>query len=161
MTSARLALVRRKVRTYRVAFSDLAGKTGVAVELIGAANKLITLRHIQIDKPTVAHEPYQLEKLSTACTVGTSTTPTPVPTRTSMAAADGVVKLYTVAPTKGTLIDQIQEIDIGTGDTLNENYGDGDSQSGAYRLEAAAQVLVIVINADSTMNGYIEWEEEP
>jgi len=161
MGMARLALVRRKVRTYRVAFSDLNAVTGVAIELIGAANKLITLRHIQISKPTVAHAPYKLEKLSTACTIGTSTTPTPLPTRTSMAAADAVVKLYTVAPTKGTLVDQAQEIDIAATDVVNENYGDGDSQSGAFRLEAAAQVLVVVIDADSVMNGYIEWEEEP
>lgn len=159
--SARLELVRRTLKVYRVTFSDLAGVSGVAVELVGAANKLITLRHIQISKPSVALEPYKLEKLSAASTGGTSTTPTPVPMRTSNAAASGVVKLYTVAPTKGALIDQIHEIDIATGDVMNEGYGEGSTRSGAARLEAAAQTLVILIAATSTLNGYIEWEEEP
>tara|TARA_Y100000310_G_scaffold344918_2_gene460513 strand:+ start:2655 stop:3134 length:480 start_codon:yes stop_codon:yes gene_type:complete len=159
MGSARLAYVQKQIRVYRVAFSDLSvGGAGVGVELAGAANKLITLRHLQMSKPSGAVSPIQLEKLSAACTGGTSTTPTPVPNRTSHAAANGVVKLYTAAPTKGALIDQIQEIDLATTDVVNEAF---DPNNGAYALEAAAERLVLTFPGAVTFNGYIEWQEEP
>lgn len=161
MSSARLSLTQRKIRVYRVSLSDLAGVSGVAFELIGVANKIITLRHIQMSKPSVALTPFTLEKLSSASTGGTSTTPTPVPMRASDAAAGAVIKLYTVAPVKGALIDQIQEIDVAIDDVLNEHYGDNDARTGAPRLEAASQVLAGVITVTSILNGYIEWQEEP
>ena len=157
--TARLELVRRNLRVYRVAFSDLAGLSGVIVELGGSANKRITLRHIQIAKPSTGLTPYTLEKLSALSTGGTSSTPTPVPSRTEYAAADGVVKLFTAAPTKGSLIDQIQEIDIATGDVMNEDYLENDVP--IWTLDAAAQAFAIVITVTSTINGYIEWSEEP
>jgi len=157
---AALELLRKNKRTYRVAFSDLAAVSGVAIELIGVVNKHVTLRHIQISKPSAALTPLTVEKLSAVSTGGTSTTPTPVPTRASFSAAGGVVKLYTVAPTKGTLIDQIQEVDVGVSDVMNEHYGDPGG-GGAFALEAAVEVIAIVVTATVTLNGYIEWQEEP
>ena len=159
MGSARLELTRKKTRVYRVAFSDLSvGGAGVGVELIGATNKLVTLRHIQISTPSGAIQPLKVEKLSTASTGGTSSTPTPVPNRTSFAAASAVVKLYTGAPSKGALIDQLQEIDVATTDVLNESY---DPNNGAYALEAATQTIVLTFPGAVTLNGYLEFQEEP
>jgi len=159
VASARLALTRRNIPVYRVAFSDLSvGGAGVGVELLGVANKLITLRHIQVSKPSSAIEPLKLEKLSSACTGGTSSSVAGVPNRTSFAAADSTVKLYTGAPTSGTIINQLQEIDIGTGDVLNEGF---DPNNGAYALEALAERLVLTFPGSVTCNGYIEWQEEP
>ena len=157
--SARLALTRRKVRVYRVAFSDLVvAGAGVGVELLGVANKLITLRHIQISKPSGAIQPLKLEKLSSACSGGTSSSITWVPNRTSFAAADSSVKLYTGVPTTGTVINQLQEIDIATTDIIDESF---DPNDGAYALEALAQRLVLTFPGSVTFNGYIEWQEEP
>lgn len=162
MSSARLSLTKRNIKTYRIAFSDLAAVSGVMVEIIGAANKKISIRHIQISKPSVALAPLTIEKLSAASTVGTSTTPTPVPTATRFAAFSGTVKLYTVAPTKGALIDQIQEIDVATGDVLNEHYGSDANDNGRIiELEAATEVLALVGTVTTILNGYIELTEEP
>ena len=158
MGMAKLALVKRNIRTYRVAFSDLAAVSGVMVEINGAVNKKITVVHIQIAKPSTALTPFTLEKLSAASTGGTSTTPTKVPLRTGFAAADAIVKLYTAAPTKGTLIDQIQEIDVGTGDILDEP---PEGIRSIVELEAAAETLALVGTVTTTLNGYIEWQEEP
>ncbi len=153
--------IRRKIRVYRVAFSDLAAVSGVAVELVGTSKKLVTLRRIQISKPTVALTPYTLEKLSSASTGGTSTSPTPTPVLGSDGVADAVVKLYTSAPTSGTVLDQLQEIDIATGDVMNEAFGDDRDRSGAPKLENATETLVITVTVTSTVNGFIEWQEEP
>ena len=161
MGMARLALTKRNIRVYRVAFSDLAALTGVAVEISGAANKKITIRHIQIAKPSAALEPLKIEKLSAASSGGTSSTPTKVPLATRFSAAAATVKLYTGAPTKGALIDQIQEIDIGTGEIVNEHFGGEDEGGRAVELEAAAESLVLVVATSVTLNGYIEWQEEP
>jgi len=158
---ARLALVKGQIPAYRVAFSDLvAAEAGVAVELIGVANKLVSVRHIQVTIPSANILPLTIEKLSAASTGGTSTTPTPVPLRTSFVAASAVVRLYTAIPTKGTLIDQIQEIDLPTTSVLNEHYVLEDGTTSVV-LEAAAQTLVLVVSATMTLNGYIEWTEEP
>ena len=157
--SARLALTRRNIPVYRVAFSDLVvAGAGVGVELLGVANKLITLRHIQISKPSSAIEPLKLDKLSSACSGGTSSSITGVPNRTSFAAAGSSVKLYTGAPTSGTVINQLQEIDIGTSDVMNEGF---DPNNGAYALEALAQRIVLTFPGAVTCNGYIQWQEEP
>ena len=157
--SARLALTRRKVRVYRVAFSDLVvAGAGVGVELLGVANKLVTLRHIQISKPSGAIQPLKLEKLSSACSGGTSSSITGVPNRTSFAAASSSVKLYTGVPTTGTVINQLQEIDVATTDIIDESF---DPNDGAYALEALAQRLVLTFPGSVTFNGYIEWQEEP
>jgi len=157
--SARLALTRRNIPVYRVAFSDLVvAGAGVGVELLGVANKLITLRHIQISKPSSAIEPLKLEKLSSACSGGTSSSITGVPNRTSFAAAGSSVKLYTGVPTSGTVINQLQEIDVATTDIIDESF---DPNDGAYALEALAQRLVLTFPGSVTFNGYIEWQEEP
>ncbi len=161
MGMARLAFHKRNIKTYRIAFSDLAAVSGVMVEIIGAADKKISIRHIQISKPSTALTPLTIEKLSAASTGGTSTSPTPVPLAKRFAAFSGTVKLYTVAPTKGALIDQIQEIDIGTGDVMNEHYGGEDGGGRTVELEAVDEVLVLVGGVTTTLNGYIEFQEEP
>ena len=157
---ARLTQIKSKIPVYRVVFSDLVAVAGIAVELVGVKDKLVTLRYIQLSKPSAALEPYILNKSSTVSLLGASTSPTPLPLRTSYPAALAVVKLFTTAPTSGVVIDQLHEIDIASSDVMNEGYIDNNGQ-GIVKLETAAETLTIVVATSVTLNGYIEWQEEP
>lgn len=169
MANARLEKFLRDIRTYRVAFEDLATDTNagakIAIELFGAANKHVKLRHIQISKPTVGIAPFQLNFYSVGSTGSTGETQA---VNSQMRQGDstygGIVRLYTVSPdaTTGTLLNTLQEIDISTGEVMNESYGDrGVIQS--VTLTGSSQSLAIVITSTgaNTLNGYLEFTEEP
>lgn len=75
--------------------------------IIGSASKTVKIRRIKVSGMTLTAVGYftiNVEKLSTASTGGTSTTPPCVPLDSADAAATAVVRAYTVAPTKGTLV---------------------------------------------------------
>ncbi|KKL84655.1 hypothetical protein LCGC14_1962560 [marine sediment metagenome] len=146
--------------TYRTTFADLAGVIGVAVQIQGAANRVIRVSRVQFAKPSVAQAPLIFTKNSAAATGGTSTTPAKVPLDSADDAASAVVRLYTVAPTPGAAVGNIYDADHGTSDVLFETFGDVQNVREAV-LRGAAECMTIVLQADAIINGYIEWTEEP
>ena len=108
----------------------------------------------------MALEPYILNKSSTPSSGGASNSPLPIPLRTSFIAASAVIKLFTVAPVTGIVVDQLHEIDIASTDVMNEGYIDNDGR-GIVKLEGVNETLTIVVATDVILNGYIEWQEEP
>lgn len=71
------------------------------------AGKIIRLRQLQLSGTATANSSYVLSllKRSTLNSGGTFTTPTPVPRDSRLDAANGVLRLYTVAPTgNGNLV---------------------------------------------------------
>lgn len=166
------------VNTFRFALSDLttttaageAGSTGLAFEIFGVDNKHVKLRHVQISKPDVAIAPFQINKYSIASTTGSATGTTlrisPLSFRGSNSSYGGEVRIYTdlMSPTTGTLIDQLQEIDIGTADVMNEHYGD-DQTKFAPTLQGSTESFGFVVTSTAgspfVLNGYVEFTEEP
>ena len=169
MSNARLSQYLRnstQIRTFRAAFSDATGSTsaGILFELSGAADKKITLRHIQISKPNTAFTPIQIERLSTlSISTGSPTALSPV----RVSNPGGSTSLSTlrtfadVPATKGTLLNQIQEIDLSTGEVLNEHYGDEDGGQSVVLNDSTHAIAITMNTTGIIVNGYIEWTEEP
>jgi len=130
------------------------------MELVGVDNKDVKLRHVQITKPSVSLAPLKLEKLSPVSTTGTSTSILPAPFRGTTALA--TFKLYTVFPTKGTVIGRaLQEADLSTGEWMNEHYGDEDGSNPVPPLQSSTESYAWSVTVASLVNGYVEWTEEP
>ena len=75
--------------------------------IIGSATKIVTVKRIRVSGMSLTAVGYfavNIEKLSTASSGGTSTTLVATPLDSRISAATAVVKAYTVAPTRGTLI---------------------------------------------------------
>jgi len=145
--------------TYRVTFADLVAVVGVAVQIIGGANNIIRVTKVQFSKPSGAQAPLIFTKNSAAATGGTSTTPTPVPLDSADAVAEAVVRLYTALPTPGASVGNVYDADHATSDVLFETFGDEQNTQGLV-LRGVAEALTIVLQADATINGYLEWTEE-
>ncbi len=169
MSNARLAHYMRnstQIRTYRAAFSDATGSTtiGILFELSGVADKKVTLRHIQISKPNTAFTPIKIERLSTlSISTGTPTNLAPV----RLSNPGGSTSLSTlrhfadIPVTKGTLLNQIQEIDLTTGEVLNEHYGEEIGGPGVVLVDSSHAIGIDIGTTTIVFNGYIEWTEEP
>ena len=168
--TARLEKFLRDIRVYRIALEDLAfegdSTAKLGVEIFGSSGKLTKLRHIQIAKPTLGIAPFLLNVYSVG-TTGGSSSPT-VASNMQMnqddATYSGIVRLYTNGPTstEGTLFNTLQEIDISTGEVMNESYGDrGVIQSVTLTGSTQSIGLVFTSTATNTLNGYIEFTEEP
>ena len=162
-------------RTYRFALSDLttttnsvgSESTGIAFEIFGIANSEVKLRHVQISKPSIALEPFQINKYSIASSTSASTAITrisPVPFRGTNSSYAGEVRFYTalVSPSTGTLVDQLLETDLATGDVMNEAFGDRGGIS-APMLQGSTESFGFVIAASggTVLNGYVELTAEP
>ena len=169
MGNARLEKFLRDIRTYRVAFEDLATDTGagakIAVELFGSDNKHVKLRHVQISKPTIGIAPFQLNFYSVGSTGSTGETQAvDAQMKQGDATYSGIVRLYTVSPdaSTGTLLNTLQEIDISTGEVMNEAFGDrGVIQSVTLTGSTQSVGIVITSTGANTLNGYVEFTEEP
>jgi len=169
MGNPRLEKFLRDIRTYRIAFEDLATDTSaspkIAIEILGAANKHVKLRHVQIAKPSVGIAPLEINLYSVASTGSTGQTfGANMQAKQTDSSYSGSVRLYTVNPgsTSGTIFGNIQEIDISTGEVMNEAFGDrGVIQS--VTLTGSTQSIGIIITSTgaNTLNGYIEFTEEP
>lgn len=143
--------------TYRVSFDGLAGVSGQAVELVGAAGKVLYLRTVHLWKPSAAVR-VKLLKQSVPSTGGTSSTPTPLPLDSANAAASGVVKLYTAAPTPGTLVANfLDDSPVTPGDALTEVTGEASTSQPITIREGES--VALSIDASATLYGYLEWEE--
>ena len=150
-------LTQQNVPTYRVDFGALAvGGAGNAVQIIGSATTTVKIIQFAIWKPSV-NITVTLRKQSTADSGGTSTTPTPLPMSTASAAATAVVKLYTAAPTQGTIVALLFTLNMTPGDTYIDQPGDAWGQP--IVLNGVAQAFAITADAAVTLRGFIEFTE--
>lgn len=144
--------------------------------IIGSATKTITVKRISVNGFTttaVGYVTINAEKLSTATSGGTSTTLVATPLDSSNSAATAVVKAYTVAPTKGTLVGVVSSqrflsqantaAAAGIPTAFEFLYGVMDSTQG-ITLRGAAQelclVFPVVLASAGTCAIDIEWTEE-
>jgi len=164
--SARLDhYLRNNIRTYRHVFIDDTGSTsgGVLFQLTGAAGKKVSLRHIQMSNPNVGFNPFLVERLSTLCSTGTPVALSPVPiSNPNGSSAGAALSQYSaLAPTKGTLIGAIHNIDLSTSIVMNEHYGDEDGGNSVTMEDSTHAVAISITTTGIIVNGYIEWTEEP
>lgn len=167
--------LRNTVRTYRVTLADLATSTAgstsgaqVCFEVVGAPNKKVKLVHFQNFKPSVPLAPFRLLQYSAATTGSTGQTNIS-PTRISGSGDStfgGQVKFYTLSPVSasGTLLNQgsLVDQDLSTGDVVNEHFGD-EGGIGRPELISTGESFAgqWVSTSAATLNGYIEFTEEP
>jgi hypothetical protein len=144
--------------------------------IIGSATKTISIKKISVNGHTltaVAYTTINVEKLSTASSGGTSTTLVAVPLDSANGTATAVVKAYTVAPTRGTLVGTISSqrilsqatVAVASGITTDFEFKYGDfSQSSPVVLRGATQELCLTYPVALTTAGTcaidIEWTEE-
>ncbi len=154
--------------TYRATFADLNAPAGIAIRIAGAVGMVVRIKTVHVDVPAANQTPLIIGKYSTAPTDGTATSPQSVPLDSNSDAARAIVRMYTAAPTAGTLVGEVFEDDIFTvaaagyrGDRVHEEFGRGDGGE-ALILRSAAENVAVVLGAGSNpLNGYIEWTEEP
>ena len=144
--------------------------------IIGSASKTITVKRIRVSGMTLTAVGYftiNCEKLSTASTGGTSTTPPCVPLDSNDPAASAVVKAYAVAPTKGALVGTVASYRslwqattaaaAGLAPGHIFNFGDMPETKG-IRLRGATQELAltfpVALATAGTLAIDIEWTEE-
>lgn len=144
--------------------------------IVGSATKTITVKRITVSGMTLTAVGYftiDVEKLSTASTGGTSTTLPAVSLDSTNAAATAVVKAYTAAPTKGTLVGVIASwralwqatvaAAAGVVDYFTFNFGDMRETKGVI-LRGTSQELAltfpVVLASAGTLAIDIEWTEE-
>ena len=144
--------------------------------IIGSATKTVTVKRITASGMTLTAVGYftiNVEKLSTASTGGTSTTLAAVPLDSNNAAATAVVKAYTAAPTKGSLVGVIATwralwqataaAAAGVTDYFTYNFGDMRETKGVTLRGAAQEVALVfpvVLASAGTLAIDIEWTEE-
>lgn len=144
--------------------------------IIGSASKTVTIRKITVSGMTLTAVGYftiAVQKLSTASTGGTSTSPPCVPLDSNSAAATAVVKAYTVAPTRGTLVGTIASwrtlwqpttaAAAGTTDSFTFSFGDITESRGVVLRGAAQEICLVfpvVLASAGALSIDIEWTEE-
>lgn len=144
--------------------------------IIGSASKTIIVKRITVSGMSLTAVGYftiNVEKLSTASTGGTSTTLVSVPLDSNNATPTAVVKAYTAAPTKGTLVGTLASwralwqattaAAAGVTDYFTFNFGDMPETRGVA-LRGIAQELALVfpvaLGSAGTLAIDIEWTEE-
>lgn len=148
------------------------------LNIIGSATKTVIVKRIAISGGTqtaMAYNTTNLERLSTATTGGTSTTLVATQTDTNNAAATAVVKAYTVAGTKGTLVGTLATCKTlwqaatpvagGAGLTRDYVYDFGDMpETRGIVLRGVTQELALIFPVVLASAGSvaidIEWTEE-
>jgi hypothetical protein len=167
-------------RTYRAStIIPLVAAVTVNVpifNIIGSATQTITIKKITVSGMTLTAVGYftiAVQKLSTASTGGTSTTLAAVPLDSTFAAATAVVKAYTAAPTRGTLIGTIVSwralwqatvaAAAGVTDYFTFLFGEMRETKGVTLRTAAEElclVFPVVLASAGTLSIDIEWTEE-
>ncbi len=144
--------------------------------IIGSATKTVTVKRITVSGMTLTAVGYfaiNVEKLSTASSGGTSTTLVATPLDSNNPAVTAVVKAYTVAPTKGSLVGTIASwralwqattaAAAGVTDYFVFNFGDMPETRGVT-LRGVAQELAltfpVVLASAGTLAVDVEWTEE-
>ena len=167
-------------RTYRAStIIPVAAAVTVNVpifNIIGSATTTVRVRRIRVSGMTLTAVGYftiNVEKLSTASTGGTSTTPPCVPLDSADSAATAVVRIYTAAPTKGNLVGTLASwrtlwqattaAAAGTTDWHVFDFGDMN-ETGAIVLRGVAQEIAltfpVVLASAGALAIDIEWTEE-
>ncbi len=167
-------------RTYRSStIIPLAAAVTVNVpffNIIGSATSTVTIKRIRVSGMTLTAVGYftiNVEKLSSASTGGTSTTPPLVPLDSNDVAAGAVVRAYTAAPTKGSLVGTVasyrslwQATTAAAAGLAPEhifNFGDMPETKG-LRLRGTAQEVAltfpVVLASAGALAVDIEWTEE-
>lgn len=140
---------------------------GTVLEIFGAAATTVEINRVTLTLYGTAAGKMDVifNKRSTATTGGTSTTPAKVPYDSADAAAAAGVKLFTAAPTNGTLVGLVRQGMLSVNGTVDS--GRLKVESGQYAksvtLTAAAQSLTIEL-AGTVPTGAelaidIEWTE--
>jgi hypothetical protein len=142
--------------TYIVSFANLAAVAGNAIQLACIANKNLALLEFYLDKPGVAIN-VVMRRQSTADSAGTSTTPTPVVLDTKDPAASAVVKLYTAAPTQGTLVGNLFHcnLDPAAYEKIDVRFNNGQPAV----LHGAAETFAWTVDASGALTGFLKWCE--
>lgn len=153
--------------TYSASITALAPAASATdiFTIIGSATKTVRITRIQISGVATAAGTFDvvLVKRSTADSGGTSTSPTIVPHDSSDSAATAVVKAYTVNPTLGTLVGNLQarSITLTTAATpaipniLQEFLFELRGEK-AIVLRGVAQQLAINLNAQTITGGLLD-----
>lgn len=144
--------------------------------IIGSATKTVTVKRITVSGMTLTAVGYftiNAEKLSTASTGGTSTTLVATTLDTGNAAVSAVVKAYTAAPTKGSLVGTLRswralwQATVAAAGGVTDYYDFSFSDingSGGVVLRGIAQELAltfpVVLASAGTLSVDIEWTEE-
>ena len=144
--------------------------------IIGSASKVVRVKRIRVSGMTLTAVGYfaiNAEKLSSASTGGTSTTPPAVPMDSADAAATAVVRAYTAAPTKGSLVGTIASwralwqatTAAAAGQTWDHQFNFGDMpETKGVTLRGVVQELAltfpVVLASAGTLAVDIEWTEE-
>lgn len=144
--------------------------------IIGSASKTVKIRKISVSGATLTAVGYfaiNVERLSTASSGGTSTTLVATQLDTNDAAPTAVVKAYTAAPTKGTLVGTLASwralwqsttaAAAGTTDWHVFYFGDlPETKSIVLRgvTQEIALVFPVVLASAGTLAVDIEWTEE-
>ena len=167
-------------RTYRAStIIPLVAAVTVNVpffNIIGSATTTVRVKRIRVSGMTLTAVGYftiNCEKLSTASTGGTSTTPAAVVLDSTDAAATAVVRAYTVAPTKGSLVGTVASwralwqstTAAAAGQTWDHQFNFGDMpETKGLTLRGVAQELAltfpVVLASAGTLAVDIEWTEE-
>ncbi len=146
------------------------------LNIIGSATKTITVKRIRVSGMTLTAVGYfaiNVEKLSSASTLGTFSTLVATSLDTNNAVVTAVVKAYTAAPTKGTLVGTIAshrtlwQATVAaaagvTDDTIFEFGNAGDVQGVVLRgaAQELAMTFPVVLASAGTLAISIEWTEE-
>jgi hypothetical protein len=171
-----LVTIARK-STYRASTTALVTAAGTLpfLTIDGSASKTIIIQRIILSGATltaVAYINYEVRKYSSVTTGGTFSTLTNVPLDSNNSSATAVLKVYTVAPTAGTLIGLVQTKRIlgeattatasGILDTTEFDFRPSES-TGIY-LRGTTQELAIAFGTAPasavTLSITVEWTEE-
>ena len=172
--------IQAEKRTYRAStIIPLVAAVTVNVpifNIIGSATTTVRIKRIRVSGMTLTAVGYftiNVEKLSTASTGGTSTTPVMVPLDSTDAAATAVVRAYTVAPTKGSLVGTLASwralwqatVAAAAGQTWDHQFVFGDMpETKGITLRGVAQEIAltfpVVLASAGTLAIDIEWTEE-
>ncbi len=146
------------------------------LNIIGSATKTVTVKRITVSGMTLTAVGYfaiNIEKLSTASSGGTSTTLVATTLDTNFPTVTAVVKAYTVAPTKGSLVGTVASwralwqatvaAAAGVTDYYTFNFGDMQETKGVV-LRGVAQELAltfpVALASAGTLSCDLEWTEE-
>lgn len=141
--------------------------------ITGSATKTVKIRTVIISGTNTGNTNalVLMLKRSTANTLGTSTTLTNVPNDSNNAAGTATVRSYTVSPTLGTLVGNIEGELIflptlaSSNSSSNENITYGDDGTQPITLRGTSEVFAVNLNGVSllgttVMNISINWTEE-
>ena len=144
-------------KTYRRTF-DLAGVIGVAVDISGSPTRIVKIARVQIVRPSVAQAPLIMRLSQGTYSDGTLTTVLGVAHDLGAPPGTALVRLFTGAPTALTTVDDVFDADVGANDMIYEAFGD-EQKTEPITLHGVKDHFNIVLQANSQINGYIEWTE--